>query len=75
MMHYFLCLLALIMYELGLGDKGNREPRLKNFNLNLISTCNVYGVVRKTDFVSVKIQDAVFHLISRYREWFTKRLL
>ena len=42
MIHYFLCLLVLIMYELGLGDKGNREAMLKNFNLNLILTCNVY---------------------------------
>ena len=66
MIHYHLCLLALIMYELGLGDKGNREPRLKNFNLNLTLTCNVYGVVRNTDFVSIKRQDAVFHLISRH---------
>ena len=31
----FLCLLVLIIFELGLGDKGNWEfPRLKNFNLN-----------------------------------------
>ena len=39
----FLCLLALVIHELGLGDKGNWEStkRLKNFNRNLILTCNI----------------------------------
>ena len=37
-----LCLLALIIHELGLEDKKNENQptRLKNFNLNLILTRN-----------------------------------
>ena len=33
------------MNNLGLGDKGKREPsepRLQNFNLNLILNCNIF---------------------------------
>ena len=39
---YFLCLLALIFHELGLGQTEETEsrPRLKKFNLNIILTCN-----------------------------------
>ena len=35
----------LIIHELGLGEEESRESnqaRLKNFNLNLILTCNIY---------------------------------
>ena len=35
----FLCLLALIIHESGLGEIEN-QPWLKNLNLNLILTCN-----------------------------------
>ena len=32
-----------IIHELGQGDKGNEnQPRLKNFNMNLILTCLYY---------------------------------
>ena len=38
----FLCLPAPIIHELGLGDKEiENQPRLKNFNLDLILTCNI----------------------------------
>ena len=37
----FLCVLALIQEQLGLGWFEN-QPRLKNFNLNLIFTGNIY---------------------------------
>ena len=38
----FLCLPALIIHELGLRDKEiENQPRLKNFNLDLILTCNI----------------------------------
>ena len=39
---YFLCLLALIIQELGLETKETEnQPRLKNFNLNLILTYDI----------------------------------
>ena len=43
---YFLSLLALIIQELGLETKETEnQGRLKNFNLNLILTDNIYVVV------------------------------
>ena len=40
---YFLSLLALIIHELGLKTKKTEnQPRLKNFNLNLILTYDIY---------------------------------
>ena len=40
---YFLSLLALIIQELGLETKETEnQGRLKNFNLNLILTYNIY---------------------------------
>ena len=40
----FFCLQALIIHELGLGDKGKWRStlRLKNFNLNIILSCNMF---------------------------------
>ena len=39
----FLCFLDLIHELLGLGDKEiENQPRLRNFNLNIIFTCNKY---------------------------------
>ena len=47
----FLYLLTLIIQELGLGEKGNEnQPRLKNFNLNLVLTCNVYISHNENEF-------------------------
>ena len=38
--------LALVHQYLGLGDKGNRnQPRLKDFNLNLVLTHNINFVI------------------------------
>ena len=38
----FLNLLALIIQELGLGEKENSEStKVKKFNLNIILTCNI----------------------------------
>ena len=38
----FFCLLDLIIHVLGLEDKGiENKPRIKNFNLNSILTCNI----------------------------------
>ena len=46
MILHFLCLLALIIYELGLQKtkKIENQPGLKKFNLNFILTCFTYGV-------------------------------
>ena len=46
MILYFLCLLALIIHELGLENKGiESQPGLITFNLNLILTCNIMHTV------------------------------
>ena len=37
----FFHLLALIIHELGLGDKIGNQSKLKNFSLNLILICNI----------------------------------
>ena len=44
---YFLPLLALIIPELGLKTKETEnQPRLKNVNLNLILTYNIYIIIK-----------------------------
>ena len=44
---YFLPLLALIIAELGLKTKETEnQPRLKNVNLNLILTYNIYIIIK-----------------------------
>ena len=44
---YFLPLLALIIPELGLKTKETEnQPRLKNVNLNLILTHNIYIIIK-----------------------------
>ena len=42
----FLCLLALIIHELGLGDKWNWESAyVQKCNLKIILTCNIYIII------------------------------